>query len=434
METECKERILLVDDDETLLSALAQYLELLGYDVVEATSGNSAIAIIDDSIPDLVVSDVEMPDGSGVDLLRSIRERDLNIPVIIQTGRPKIEAAVECVKLGASDYLSKPVDPIIIKDMIRDVLSRKDDLSNTLTIRADDRGRILGGYRVVRVLGEGSFGTVFLVEKGNGEERKKYALKILKTHVLRENENRDYMERFIHEAEAASQVVHPNIIEIVEFGIADEEPIPFIVMGFVDGRSLGDLIHDPDQLNYCDKVKILIQIAGSLGAIHDKKIYHRDIKPDNIIIDGNMKPVLTDFGVARLPESELTMTNMVLGTPSYLSPEGFMTAKVDNRSDIFSFGVVAYEFLLGKKPFIAENLPHLAHLVNAERPIEPRKAVDNFPVGLQFVLAKMLRKRPKDRYQSAHEVVRDLKELLESGLTCVPSKRIDDGGDVPSWS
>jgi serine/threonine-protein kinase len=183
------------------------------------------------------------------------------------------------------------------------------------------------------------------------------------------------------------------------------------------------------------KALILRQIADALSAIHERKICHRDIKPANIMVDQALTVKLTDFGIAHLPDSDLTMTANILGTPTYMSPEAFISAKVDERSDIFSLGTVAYEFLLGRKPFQSDNIRALARVIQFSKPQAPCKINPNFPRKLQQILAKMLKKDPANRYRSATEVVTEIDEYLLSATNGAGSvlQRLISRFSVSDW-
>jgi CheY-like chemotaxis protein len=343
-EQEPEKLILLVDDDKDFLFSLKCCLETLGYEVKDVTNAKEAFDRIKNETPDLVISDIEMPGESGIDLLKKIRKHSPHIPVIIVTGKPAVEAVVQCLRCGADDFLAKPVNLEEMKKKIEDVFKAPLKHKSIKTIQRDDQGRILGGYKINSTLGEGNFGVVFLVEKVENNRKNKYALKILKPGDWSEEVKRTYVKRFEKEAEAMSQIKHLNVVEIIEHGATEEEMIPFIVMEYLTGKSLRFYLGEERQFTYRQKAEIILQVAEGLAAVHAINICHRDIKPENIVVDEMKQVKITDFGIARLPDSDLTMTSNVMGTPNYLSPEGFVTAKVDHRSDVFSLGVVAYEF------------------------------------------------------------------------------------------
>jgi serine/threonine-protein kinase len=146
----------------------------------------------------------------------------------------------------------------------------------------------------------------------------------------------------------------------------------------------------------------------ALDAIHARGMYHRDVKPDNIMISKTMDAKIIDFGIAKLLDSRLTLPFQVMGTPAYMAPEAFLSAEVDHRADIFSMGVLAYELLVGRRPFGGESIPVLAGQIRTMAPQDPRRFLPNFPPGLQDILARMLRKQPDSRYQSTQEVLEDI--------------------------
>jgi len=206
---------------------------------------------------------------------------------------------------------------------------------------------------------------------------------------------------------------HPNIVEIFECGLSEEEePQPYIVMELIEGDSLRKYINGTYVINLLDKVKIVRQVAEALHTIHSGNIFHRDVKPENIMVGDDLNVKVTDFGFARLPNSELTQTLKVVGTPFYMAPESYASSKVDAKADIFSMGVVAYELFLGQKPFTANSFSELRTLIQTARPIGPKKIDPSFPTELQTFMAKSLKKNQNSRYNSVVEVISELDEYL----------------------
>jgi serine/threonine-protein kinase len=339
------------------------------------------------------------------------------------------------MKYGAFEYVMKPF-------VINELLEKIDKALPSATVadrtaclnHADNRQ--IAGYEIVRTLGEGNMGTVYLVH-GNEKQcaGEKLAVKILKAGAIAEWDRDLCLKRFMNEAKAVSAVTHPNIVSIVEYGVCESGKIPFIAMEYIRGKSLKEYITDKDELTTVQKALILRQIADALSAIHERKICHRDIKPANIMVDQALTVKLTDFGIAHLPDSDLTMTANILGTPTYMSPEAFISAKVDERSDIFSLGTVAYEFLLGRKPFQSDNIRALARVIQFSKPQAPCKINPNFPRKLQQILAKMLKKDPANRYRSATEVVTEIDEYLLSATNGAGSvlQRLISRFSVSDW-
>ncbi len=410
-------QILVVDDQDMVRESLHEILDAYGYSVDEADDGKSALEVVNTKRIDLIISDLHMPGISGDELLAAIRQRDCPIPIIIVTGDPSVDSAVKCIKLGASDYIQKPFSIEKIREAVekvRNATAVPD--SSARTIRANNSGHILGGYRVLKTVAEGNMGVVFLAQKADAEsgDRKYYAVKILKEGSAMTDACDEYRKRFVNEAEAASRIKHKNIVEIYECGIAEDMAIPFLVMEYIEGESLGKYIKRARKYDYRQRVEILVQVVEALAAMHAHGIYHRDIKPENIIVTNDFVVKVTDFGVASLPESDLTMTTSILGTPNYFSPEAFISAKVDHRSDIFSFGIVAYEFLVGRKPFMASNLSKLYTEIAKNPPIYPQKLARDMPEALLAILAVTLKKHVGKRYGSAQELARDFHDFLDS--------------------
>ncbi len=403
--------VLIVDDDTGIRKLLRKLLERQKFVVAEACDGMDALERVKEQEFNAVITDVMMPRLSGIQLLAKLRKAYPLVPVIIITGKPAIEAAVECMKNGAYDYISKPFDFGQIKKVIQNALSehqrlkdsRESSDSSTTIFNLTNR-RFFGEYKILQVLGEGNIGIVFLAEKKGGGRHKRCALKVLKPTLITQIQSDKSLERFLKEAEAIAAVKHKNVVEMFDYGLTDQENVPYMVMEYVRGRSLDYYIVNHAKLDMRQKLDIVAGIADALEAIHSKGICHRDIKPHNIILSHDMQVKVTDFGIAKVPGSDLTMTYELIGSPAYLSPEGFTSSRVDHRADIFSLGVLAYELMLGRKPFIADSISRYAHLIQYELPEEPRKLDPDFPKAIQAVLAKLLKKSPDDRYQHAGEI------------------------------
>ncbi len=276
----------------------------------------------------------------------------------------------------------------------------------------------LGHYLILRSLGAGGMGEVYLAE--DARLRRKIALKVLSADAAA---NTQYLQRFEQEAFAASALNHPNILTIYEIGEADNTH--FIVTEYVEGETLREHLKRRS-LNLSETLDIALQIASALVAAHNAKIVHRDIKPENIMIrpDGFVK--ILDFGLAKLVEQKPigteestikqheTSKGVILGTVNYMSPEQAKGEKIDERTDIFSFGAVLYEMISGRTPFAGKSLSEtLANLINQEPQPLSRFAAD-VPDELQKIVSKALRKNVDERYQTMKGLLADLKELREN--------------------
>lgn len=256
----------------------------------------------------------------------------------------------------------------------------------------------LGKYEIRRELGRGAMGVVY--EGFDPSIQRRVAIKTVKSDQLETLEADEILERFKREAQAAGRLTHANIVGIYEFG--EDNGTVFIAMEFVEGKELKEYF-DADQRFPIEEVRrIMGEILDALDYSHRQGVVHRDIKPANIILLASGAAKVADFGIARLETSTLTQAGSVLGTPSYMSPEQFMGQTVDGRSDIFSAGVVLYQFLTGERPFTGA-FTTIMHKVLKENPPLPSELNVQVPMAFDGVVRKALAKRPEDRYQSAAE-------------------------------
>jgi len=266
--------------------------------------------------------------------------------------------------------------------------------------------RLAGRYELIRELGKGAFATVTLCQD-HLRDQMPVAVKLLHSHL---GSDLIASERFKREASFAAKLRHPNIISVLDFGYS-AKGTPFIAMEYVDGPNLRVFAAgNGENLQLSEKVRILIGIARGLKCAHDSGLTHRDIKPDNILIDPSDIPRVTDFGVAKSAEGDLklTRTGDCVGTPVYMSPEQFQGAPVDARSDIYCFGILAFELLTGSIPFIAETYQAMAsqHLLSPMPPLSSVKA--GLPSWLDECVQLCTQKDPKYRYHCMDEVLGDL--------------------------
>lgn len=256
-------------------------------------------------------------------------------------------------------------------------------------------GRI-GKYDIVEKIGAGGFGTVF---KGWDPLIRRYVA--IKTCEVG---NRDIRNRFFREAQLAGGLQHPNITLIYEFGF--EGDVPFMVQEFLSGNDLDRLIRAESPLTLRDKLRILIGIAFGLEYAHKAGVMHRDIKPANVRVLENRSVKIMDFGIAKSvdPAEDITQTGITVGSSSYMSPEQIGGDSLDFRTDIFSFGVLAYELLSGRKPFQNENLFMLLEQIVKEEPRPLSEIAPGVPPALVAIVERAMRKKPEDRFPSAREL------------------------------
>ncbi len=417
-------KILLADDDQNLRTLVLTYLISDGHEVIEAADGVEAMKKFTASRPDLVLTDICMPGKTGIEFLQEAKSLSPHTPVLLMTGQPSVEAAVECLRSGASDFLIKPFDFDRLDRAVKACLKAVVDRDDTIVLPLNREFRSFAGFEIKHVLGHGNCGIVYLAEKEITGERLDVALKIMKdfapvgTMTLAEAR-----ERFAREAKTVARIKHPNIVEVYEFDAAEDTCVPYIAMEYVKGKTLDEKFTE-EGLDYLDKVRIARQIASALEAIHEHGVLHRDIKPANVMIDDRLHVTLTDFGIVKTPDPRLTRASRIVGTPAYMAPEAFQATEIDGRSDLFSLGVLMYELCLGRLPFNGEGFSGMFLAITTKLPPKPRKLDRKFPVSLQIILGKLLKKEANERYQSAAELISDLDRFLDGQpIKAAPASR-----------
>src|SRR5438270_1621437 len=265
----------------------------------------------------------------------------------------------------------------------------------------------IGKYDITEVLGEGGMGIVYkAIDPGIGRP---VAIKMMTGGFA---DNPDLLKRFQREAQSAGTLQHPNIVIIYELGTHDGNP--YMAMEFISGESLETIVSSHRRMSLVDKMDIMIQMLNGLQYAHEHGIVHRDIKPGNIMVlkDGTVK--IVDFGIARISDNSMTKTGQIVGTINYMSPEQFNGHVVDGRSDIFSAGVLLYEFLTGVLPFDGAETPSVILKILNEPPPPLKNHLQNFPPELEEVMKKSLAKDREERYASAGDFAFDLSRLQET--------------------
>jgi tRNA A-37 threonylcarbamoyl transferase component Bud32/tetratricopeptide (TPR) repeat protein len=262
----------------------------------------------------------------------------------------------------------------------------------------------IGRYDIERVLGEGAMGRVY--EGKDTRLHRKVAVKTILKSALDGDSAKEYSQRFAREAQAVARLNHPNIVQVFDF--AEEGDVAYIVMELVRGRELKTFFDAKERFELKESVHIMGELCDALHFAHEAGIVHRDIKPANVMIDSQGRVKLTDFGVARIADPDRTVTDKtqagtVVGTPAYMSPEQVNGGTLDRRSDIFSAGVILYEFLCGAKPFTGGGAWAIAKKILTEEPPPPSSLNPALSPLIDAVVAKALAKVPADRYQTARQ-------------------------------
>lgn len=268
--------------------------------------------------------------------------------------------------------------------------------------------KTIGRYEVVRLLGAGAMGHVYLAE--DPRLKRKVAIKVVRQDAFRSDEDRkEVLARFEREAEISSLLNDPGIVTIYDLG--DSEDGPFLAMEFVPGKPLDSLIKSGEAmaLPMADKLTFLRALGAALDHAHSKGITHRDIKPANVMVTEDGRPKLMDFGIAKKEEVGLTQTGTFLGTPSYASPEQIREGSVSPLSDVFSFGVLAFEYLSGILPFPGTSINTILYRIVHEPPQELEHPVSGvLPDCWRRIFLKVLAKTPSERYASCAAFLTEL--------------------------
>ncbi|MCC6197839.1 MAG: serine/threonine protein kinase, partial [Burkholderiales bacterium] len=261
----------------------------------------------------------------------------------------------------------------------------------------------LGKYEIRKELGRGAMGVVY--EAYDPLIERKVALKTIRPDALVGATANEILARFRREAQAAGKLQHPNIVAIFDFG--DDQGVWYIAMELVPGKELKSYFESQQRFPTPEIVRIVSQILAALGHAHQQGIVHRDVKPANVFImqDGTAK--VADFGIAHVESSELTQVGTVLGTPAYMSPEQILGLPIDGRSDLFSVGVILYQFLTGERPFVG-NATITMRKVLEEEPLPPSRFNTQIPGEMDAVVRKALAKKADERFQSAEEFTQAL--------------------------
>ena len=422
-------RILIIDDSPDFRLLARQFILVEWRDAIvesfDPTRREAPKSDFDWTRYDVVLLDYLLGRDDGLEWLKRIRERENCPPVIFLTGSGNEKIAVQALKAGAADYISKhDLSRARLTQAIGDAIREREEalasralFERTLATltpeheqfsgHGEERGTFrttskrdgavnnvgISGYRVLRKIGEGGMSTVYLCERI--ETKTQMVLKILDSELSHDSE---FLKRFIQEYGIISKLQNPYVVKIYDQGFSDEHV--YIAMEYFEN---GDLKQRIDRgLTDTEALRILSQIARALDAIHAAGVVHRDLKPQNIMFRDDDSLAILDFGIAKLvsAETQITEHGQVFGTPYYMSPEQGSGQQVDGRSDIYSAGVILYEMLTGKRLYTADNAVSLVY-----RHIHDK--IPNLPRPLaryQPLLERIVAKTPQERFRSAREL------------------------------
>jgi hypothetical protein len=359
---------------------------------------------------DMVLLDIMMPGMTGLDVLREIRKTrsSVSLPVVMVTAKTDSEDVVEALSLGANDYVTKPVNFPVALARIQAHL-RVHEAAHQASLPAEPQtpaqalpGAVLGGrYRLESLIGGGSFGTVF--RASHLELDREVAVKVLAASAGTDPEG---LARFRREGMSACKVQHPNAVAVLDFGVTPGG-VAYLVMELLEGQPLDRELEDGAQLTPARCSEIVVPVCSALAAAHAAGVLHRDIKPSNVFLHhtplGEV-PKILDFGIAKITGEaaigqNLTVDGSLLGTPAYMAPERFRRGPYGPKSDVYSVGVMLYEMLAGRLPFIPPSADPLA-LVTMQAEEDPpplRLRRPDIPPEFEAVVLSALARDPSGR-------------------------------------
>ena len=388
-------RILVVDDDVSSGALVVRLLQGAGYAADHVLKPESVVPLLRDGEYSLVLLDQTMPGMDGLTVLEKIRKEN-QVPVVMLTGADKSELAVRAIRLGAFDYLTKPVDEQRLLDTVRQVLEQGS--------RSGDR---INRYQIEGEIGRGGMGVVYLARDPQLDRR--VALKVLLPEIAADPA---YELKFLAEARHAAKFSHPNIVTVYEAGRYRGQL--FIAMEFVKGEPLETLVRSGTPVSPAKVYGIGIQVAAALEAMHAEGMIHGDLKPANLIMTGGSTIKVLDFGLVR-PMGPISQEgDDYAGTLSYAPPEALDNGKLDARGDLYALGVVLYELLTGLRAFESRSMFDLMHRILEGRLPKPISEIEEIPQEGRDLLSRLVALKPEDRFATVADARSVLIKLRRS--------------------
>jgi serine/threonine protein kinase len=420
-----KKNILIVSNEPHLRKTICEALADGNYMVAESGNAVDAMRILSQQQFDVVLMDIKMPGENGMDALKKIRERCPDTGIIMISGHGSIDSAVESIKLGAHDFLQKPFSMQRLRDAVKNLAYGQ---ARAGPEQAMDMGGRFGAYELRREIAAGATAGVY--EALHTALNRKVALKVLHRHLAGDQ---TFLARFEQEAKIAAALSHPNIVSVYEYGTVCDRH--YIAMEYVDGFSLEHMVLKLKTVPSGAAASVAVKVCDALEFAHRNNVLHRDVKPGNILVSSAGEVKVTDFGFSRLLDgasTRLTLSNNVVGTPLYMSPEQIEGGDVSYSTDVFSLGIVVYFLVTGVPPFGGDSaLGIMKKILECDYP-RPRKINKKVPRELEGIIVKCLQRDRSVRYGS----MAGLRDALVAFLVKV---RIDSpeneiGGFVRSFT
>jgi serine/threonine protein kinase len=397
-------RLCVVDDDKVALTIIAGALRRRGFEVHEFLDPREAMASLATERPVAVITDMQMPHLSGLEVVLEVRRRlGEEAPPVIVVSSVDDEALLEqAFRQGASDYLLKPVNERELAVKVEKAIRHLHPGGVGAPAHIPRR---IGPWELLEPIGRGGTAAVFRSRRAGDDAE--YALKVVWPHLTTSTEA---LLRFRREIDVLSQIDHPNLVKFHESGRHDG--CFFYVMEFVRGGTLRDRIEARGPGSEADVLDLLASVAEPLGYLHARGLVHRDVKPGNIFYRQDGSVVLGDFGLAKRQDDHgITIAEEFIGTPLYLAPEVFESDKFDHRVDFYALGMCALELLLGHPPLEeTDSVRLIARIVNEGIPTV-RELVGNIHPKLAALLERVVARRAIDRPASAQELIEDVAAL-----------------------
>jgi len=399
-----KRNILVIDDDENIIQVLKTYLEeQCGFHVVTSFNAMEGLTKLVEEEIQIVISDINMPGMSGMEMVQRIKNNYPQIDIIMISGKGDAEDIVKAMKIGADNYITKPFELEQVEKVIRELVVKKK--TSETAKKVEKSMQSIGDYSLIKQIGSGGMSVVYRARQVS--TGRTVALKVIFPNLIKEDVS---FKRFLREARFIGELDHPNIIKGIDVGRIGENC--FLVMEYIEGKSLDALIYDKGPFENEYAVHVMLQIFAALKYIHSKNVIHRDIKPSNVLISNDNVVKLIDLGLTKHIDSHQNVTEpgYAAGTAGYMPPEAiYEDEPLDPRSDIYSAGATIYYMMTGEQPFHGNSY----EIFRKQKTHVPSVKSINDYVSREFdrFVARMMSPKRKERFQSTDEMITYLSSI-----------------------